>query len=347
MARIAIVSSHPPFAEGGHVTIARELVKALQAEGHEADIILTPQNRFGRQGAAYLANWLTDVGVAADGDPIDQVITLRYPSYAVRHRKVVCWLNHTMREYYDLWDRFVAPLSWKNRIKERVRRGLIRSADRYLLGSRLSKLFVQSATIQRRVQRYLGLSSEVLYPPAPERPYRTDSYDPYVLCVSRLAPMKRPDLVLRALATPPAQGIACVMLGAGEEADALRRLANELGVADRVKFEGHANEASLVDHLARCRAVCFPPYEEDFGFVTVEACSAGKPTITCRDSGGPAEIIRHDQEGLVCDPTPDSLGRAMRALMDDEALARRMGESARRRVADWTWSQTVRKLVIV
>ena len=34
------------------------------------------------------------------------MISLRYPSYAVRHPNHVCWLNHTMREYYDLWDRF-------------------------------------------------------------------------------------------------------------------------------------------------------------------------------------------------------------------------------------------------
>ena len=66
----------------------------------------TPQNRFGRQGAAYLATWLTDVGMAQDGGRIDQVITLRYPAYAVRHDAHVCWLNHRMREYYDLWDRF-------------------------------------------------------------------------------------------------------------------------------------------------------------------------------------------------------------------------------------------------
>ena len=67
--------------------------------------MLTPQNRFGRQGSAYLANWLTDVGRTSDDRPIDQVISLRFPSYAVRHPRHVCWLNHTMREYYDLWDR--------------------------------------------------------------------------------------------------------------------------------------------------------------------------------------------------------------------------------------------------
>ncbi len=97
MSRIAVVTSSPPMVEGGHMVIARALVEALREAGHSADIIVTPQNRFGRQASAYLATWLTDVG-SADGHPIDQVISLRYPSYAVRHQNHVCWLNHTMRE---------------------------------------------------------------------------------------------------------------------------------------------------------------------------------------------------------------------------------------------------------
>ena len=103
------------------MVIARSLAQALRDAGHEADIVVTPQNRFGRQASAYIATWLTDVGQSA-GHPIDQVISLRYPSYAVRHARHVCWLNHTMREYYDLWDRFSSGLSPRNRFKEGLRR---------------------------------------------------------------------------------------------------------------------------------------------------------------------------------------------------------------------------------
>ena len=113
MARIAVVTSSPPLTEGGHLVIARSLVSALEAAGHRADLVLTPQNRFGRQATAYLANWFTDVGVTGDGAATDQVISLRFPSYAVRHPVHVCWLNHRMREYYDLWERFSGTLSWR------------------------------------------------------------------------------------------------------------------------------------------------------------------------------------------------------------------------------------------
>ena len=125
MSTIAVVTSSPPLAEGGHLVIARSLVTALRDAGHDADIVITPQNRFGRNVSSYLANRLTDVGRTADGRRVDQVISLRWPSYAVRHPAHVSWLNHTAREYYDLWDRFSAGLSSANRMKERIRRSII------------------------------------------------------------------------------------------------------------------------------------------------------------------------------------------------------------------------------
>jgi glycosyltransferase involved in cell wall biosynthesis len=41
--------------------------------------------------------------------------------------------------------------------------------------------------------------------------------------------------------------------------------------------------------------------------VTVEAFMCGKPVITCRDSGGPAELVRNEENGFVTDPTPEAL----------------------------------------
>ena len=346
MSTVAVVTSSPPFVEGGHLVIARALVAALQQAGHEADLVLTPQNRFGRQGSAYLANWLTDVGRTSDGRPTDRVISLRFPSYAVRHPAHVCWLNHTMREYYDLWDRFSTPLSPLRRTKERVRRALIHRADRYLLTRNVSKLFVQSETIRKRYAAWPELKAEVLYPPPPQRPYRVDDYEPYLFSVSRFTPLKRMRLIVEALSRPEAAGIRAVLAGEGETRDEVASLARSLGLEDRVSLPGRLTEGQLVDHLARCRAVVFPPLGEDFGFVTVEAFASRKAVVTCRDSGGPAEIVQDGMTGFVCDPTPDALGRAMRRLADDPALAERMGSAAHEAGARLTWPETVRQLVL-
>ena len=198
------------------MVIARSIVEALRARGDRADIVLTPQNRFGRQAAAYAATWLTDLGVT-EGGPIDQVISLRYPSYAVRHPNHVCWLNHTMREYYDLWPRFSGGLSAPGLVKERVRKTLIQAADRYLLTKNVRRLFVLSKTVQDRMRHWPELKSTVLYPPPPPRAYRCDEYGDYVFMVSRLTPLKRADLLLRALAAPDGRGIRAVIAGEGEE----------------------------------------------------------------------------------------------------------------------------------
>jgi glycosyltransferase involved in cell wall biosynthesis len=346
MARIAVVTSSPPFVEGGHLVMARALVRALGDEGHEAELIVTPQNRFGRQGAAYLSTWLTDVGVGHDGRPIDQVISLRYPSYAIRHPAHVCWLNHTMREYYDQWEQFSAPLSWKGRLKEGARRRAVHLADRYLLG-RVRRLFVLSRTVQLRLERWNGIPSEVLYPPAPPRAYRCDEYGNYLFAISRLAPLKRLSLVIEALARPEAAGIRCVIAGEGEEHASLQHAIAQRGLADRVTLIGRIDERELVDHLARCRAVCFAPFDEDYGFVTVEAFASSKPVITCTDSGGPAELVSDGVSGFVCAPRPETMAVAMRELMEDRQLAARMGGIGRERAAVMSWTGAVRKLLVV
>jgi glycosyltransferase involved in cell wall biosynthesis len=344
MSRIAVITSGQPFGGGGHMVIADGLVQALREAGHQAEAVLTPQNRFGRQGAAYLSTWLTDVGMAQDGGRIDQVITLRYPAYAVRHEAHVCWLTHRMREYYDLWDRFSATLTPAQRVKEAIRRRIIHAADRHFLTRRVRRLFVISGTIEQRLLTWGGIPSKVLHPPPPPRPYRCDAYGDYIFAVSRLTRLKRLDLLVRALAQPEAAGVRCVIAGDGEMAGELKALIGALGLDGRVSLIGGVDAATLVDHLARCRAVCFPAQDEDYGFVTV---ASAKPVVTCTDSGGPLEFVRDGAEGLVAAPTPEGLARALAAVSADEGLASRLGQAGLAAVQTLTWPRVVERVVMV
>ena len=343
--RIAVVTSAPLFVEGGHLVIARSLVRALREEGHDAAMVLTPQNRFGRQGAAYLATWFTDVGLGDGNRTVDQVISLRYPSYAVRHPNHVVWLNHTMREYYDQWQAFSSTLSWKARLKEGARRKLIHTADRYLLTRNVRKVYAQSRTISARLQRWGGIASEVLYPPPPQRAYRCDGYGDYIFAVSRLAPLKRLSLLIQALAQPQASGIRCVIAGDGDERNALEQAIAANGLSPRVTLAGRIDDTQMLDHLAKCRAVCFPPYDEDYGFVTAEAFASAKAVVTCSDSGGPAELVVNDVNGKVCAPRPEALAAALRELMDDAGAARRLGQAGLQQVSNMTWARAVNQLL--
>lgn len=340
MATLGIVTSSPPDVEGGHLVIARALVDAAKDAGHAAELIVTPDYGFGQQTRSYLANYRTDVG------RFDQVISLRYPSYAIRHRRHVCWLNHTMREYYDRWPAFVRSISPANRVKETIRRELTHIADRHLLKQHVTKLVAQSGTIRARLERDFGLHADVLFPPPPPRPYRCDDYGDFILAVSRLMPLKRIDLLIRALAEPPARASRAVIAGDGECRADLERLATALGVADRVHFLGRIDDAVLLDQLARCRAVCFPTEDEDYGLVTVEAFASSKAVITCRDSGGPAEIVRDGVSGFIADPDARAIAGAVGRVMEDRALAARLGANAAAQAAEMRWAAVVRRLVI-
>jgi len=341
MAVLAIVTSSPPDVEGGHLVIARALVQAARDAGHEARLIVTPDYGFGQQTRSYLANYRTDVR------GYDQVISLRYPSYAVWHRRHVHWLTHTMREYYDQWPQFVRSISPANQLKERVRRALTHIADRHLLKQHVAKVCALSRTVRDRAAHDFGIDAEVVYPPPPQRPYRCDQYGDFIFAVSRLMPLKRLDMLVRALAEPRAGGIRAVIAGEGECSGELKRLADTLGVSTRVTFLGRIDDAAMLDHLARCRAVCFTPHQEDYGFVTVEAFASRKAVVTCRDSGGPAEIVRDGETGFVCDASPHALADALSRLMADSALAERLGTNAAVRVAEMRWDAVVRRLVIV
>jgi len=343
---VAVVTSSPPGVEGGHLVIARSLVDALRASGQDSSLVVTHDFGFGRTLATYRENWRTDIA-AVVGKPVDQVISLRYPSFAVRHPRNVCWLNHTMREYYDLWSYFSSSISSRARVKETVRKTGIRAADWALLHFNVARVFAQSRTIQARLRADLGVRSDVLLPPAPQRPYRCDEYGDFVFAISRLTPHKRLDLLIRALAEPRGRGVRAVIAGDGESRAAWQQLATELGVADRVMFAGAVDEARAIDYLARCRAVCYPPYAEDYGFVTVEAFAARKAVITCRDSGGPTELVEHGKSGLVVEPTPSAIASALGDLADDRSLAERMGSEGAAVAASLTWERAVRTLLMV
>jgi glycosyltransferase involved in cell wall biosynthesis len=93
--------------------------------------------------------------------------------------------------------------------------------------------------------------------------------------------------------------------------------------------------------------VIFPPFDEDYGYVTPEAMLARKPVITCCDSGGPLEFVIHRQTGLVAESRPESLAAAMDELWDPGTPAHQWGEAGRQRYADMHigWSHVLEKLL--
>ena len=322
--------------------IARSLVVALREAGYQSEIWTTPQNRFGRQFSAYAATRFTDVEWS-DFLKVDRLISLRFPSYVLRHPYHVCWLNHRMREYYDLWPELTQSLRWYDKAKERIRRSFIHAADHYYL-THLKKLFAQSKNVQAGLQRWGKISSELLYPPPPiQRTYFTESYGDFILSPARLTPLKRVPLLVEALALCPTGKVAIV--GAGPESVKIAELVTKYSLQDRVEMKGHVDDEHLSALYAKCKAVYYAPVNEDYGLVAVEAFRARKPVLTATDSGGVLDVVTHMRSGFVVKPQPEEIALQIRRVFEESKLAETLGSAGYEDTKHITWPDTIQLLM--
>lgn len=344
--RIAVITSDVPFVKGGHLIIAQSTVKALQDYGHEADLILTPQNRFGSQLRAYLATRLIDFEEDGLGRKIDQIISFRFPSFAAKHSCHVCWLNHRMREYYDLWEMLLSQLHFKGKIKENIRRRIIHFLDTFLLKHNVSRLWAQSKTIQQRLKKWGKIQAEVLYPPPPQRDYYTHSYQNFILAISRLHKLKRLDLLIEAFKYIKNKELKAVIIGQGPEENNLKQKIKMNALEKRIDLLGKADEKTILANYAQCRAVFFAPLREDYGLVTAEAFACRKPVVTTSDAGGPTELVKNKENGFIVENKPEIIAEKFDLLAEDKDLAEAMGLKAYHFISQLSWDKTVEKLII-
>lgn len=154
-----------------------------------------------------------------------------------------------------------------------------------------------------------------------------------VLAVAHLIPEKGLDHLLRALAHLPPTSAHLVVVGDGPEEPRLRRLAEELGVADRTRFCGLRDD--VVAMLQECDVFAHPAtWAEAFGWTIAEAMASGCPAIAT-SVGSIPELIEHGRSGILVPPAdPAALARAIATLADDPSLRLQLAQNARRRAED-------------
>jgi glycosyltransferase involved in cell wall biosynthesis len=238
-------------------------------------------------------------------------------------------------------------LSRRGLIKEKVRRLLIHALDRYLLKKNVTRVYAQSRTIQTRLRRWGKIPSEVLYPPPPPRDYRLEGYDNFIFSVSRLHPLKRLHLLVGAFQYVRHPEIKAVIIGQGPEKNRLEQMIKDLGLSHRIQILSQADEQTVMSHFARCRAVFFAPFQEDYGFVTGEAFACYKPVLTTTDSGGPSELVTDGQSGYITSPEPEAIAAKIDLLASDPQLAEQLGQHGHAFISALSWEKTVAKLVII
>lgn len=186
-----------------------------------------------------------------------------------------------------------------------------------------------------------GVDVFVAHPPTAVGPIRPrPGRGRYLLTVSRLDQPKRIGEVVTAMERVPAAELR--IAGTGPDEERLRGLA---GDDPRIRFLGRVRDDELPSLYEGARAVIFVPYDEDYGYITLEAMLAGKPVITFSDSGGTTELVEHESNGLIVEPATEPLAEAMARLWRDRRTARRMGRAARARAERVSWQPVVQELL--
>lgn len=159
------------------------------------------------------------------------------------------------------------------------------------------------------------------------------SHPRLIVAMGRLVPYKGFAVLLRALTRIDGE---VVIIGEGAERDNLQRLADQLGVADRLWLPGFLprDEVKAYFHAARMFALPSVTVAEAFGLVQIEAMAVGLPVVNTALPTAVPTIARDGLEGLTV-PVNDAqrLAAAINRLVDDPALAAAFGEAGRRRVA--------------
>ena len=377
---IALVAPSPvPLAIGGAENLWWGLLEHLNRHTeHHADLVKlpTPERNFWEIVDSY-RRWSE-----LDVNGYDLVISGKYPAWMVTHPRHIVYLLHPLRGLYDTYPAGW-PLRCEHPAVADLVQFLERSGDdRALLGECFERLDALRARdevpsevlalpgplirqvvhfldgigrSERAIARSVALSATVsaragYFPPdsqvpSAHAPTRLAGLHPgrgrYLFTVSRLDAPKRIDLLVRALEHARTR-VPLRIAGTGPQEPALRELAAD---DPRVSFDGFLNDAQLADAYAGSLAVLFAPYDEDYGYITLEAMLSGKPVITTTDAGGPTELVQDGVTGLITEPDPIALGAAIDRLLSHRRAARRMGRAGLERARTVTWERVVATLL--
>ena len=145
-----------------------------------------------------------------------------------------------------------------------------------------------------------------------------------VLCVCRLYPRKRVDLLLRAAAElkPRIPRLQVRIAGEGPESKKLQELLGSLGLGHDVHWLGTLDREGLAREYARCDVFCLPSMQEGFGIVLLEAMAAARPIVAARAAAVP-EVVPH---ALLVEPDRyEALAAGIETMYHQPDLRRAVG----------------------
>lgn len=342
---IALVSSYVPFIDGGAINIVNWLAKKLESNGFNVDIVWIPEDHSPDKILSQIKIYeLLDLSDA------DLVITFRPMSHLVKHRNKIIWFIHHIRSFYDLWGT-ESHSGFRTHENQKIRETLM-NIDTLALNTS-NRIFTNSSEVQSRLTKFNGVRSEVLYPPLldPEV-YNFKSQNNEILCIGRIESHKRPDLFIKSLALTKTE-VNLRFLGKASDLDfakTLNNLISDLKLSNRVSFENRwVSEQEKIDKLSHCLALIYAPILEDsYGYPSLEASNSFKPIITTTDSGGVLELVLHDFNGWVVEPSEFAIAKVFDEAFTNPIITKQKGMNAKQRLGDLniSWDHVLEKLLL-
>ena len=118
------------------------------------------------------------------------------------------------------------------------------------------------------------------------------------------------------------------------------------GLGSKVELAGRVSDERLQDLYETALGVYYGPFDEDYGYVTIEGFAAHRPVVVPSDAGGPLEFVTDGETGLVTPPEPEAVAHAFDRLFSDRRLARKMGDAGHEQVRATVpgWAEIVARL---
>jgi len=345
--RIIVATAQALFIKGGAEYHAQNLVSALVRAGHDVELINIPliDDPIELLENQIVVARLLELERSWAGNT-DLFIGLKFPAYYAKHSNKVVWLLHQHRILYDLWETQFSGAHLQPQ-GERIR-NIVHNADNLYLRE-AKKIHTNSKNVSNRLKTYNSIDSTPLYHPCPDmEKFYCESYDDYILMPSRIGSTKRQELAIEAMMHTKSNIKLYVVGKAANEYDHnyLLQFIKDRKMEDRVIYYDYVSQEEKFKLYANARAVLFIPYDEDYGYITLEAMSASKPIITTTDSGGPLEFVESGKTGLISKPNPSDIARAIDEIAENETFAKKMGAAAKKHITDMniTWDNVVREL---
>ncbi len=166
-----------------------------------------------------------------------------------------------------------------------------------------------------------------------------------VLTCSRLGPEKNVETLLRAFAEAAGSvGAVLVLIGDGPQRKFLEGLASSLNIADKVRFMGSMPPEKMPDLYAGADMFLFASLTDTQGLVVVEAKAAGLPAVAV-GALGVKDMVKHGDDGFLCENDPHELARRTVELLSDGATLATMKEAARKNASAFSKQASASKLV--